>query len=104
MSNYFTLPDEQSLILLISTIVFYAYYRLLLRLWLKAYWGGLHLTHQHLLVMRRLRMPLDRLLTELVAAHHSGEPAQQILDILVKSAESGIALTTEQAEVIRRET
>ncbi len=102
MWNFITLPDGHSLILLISTIAFYAYYRLLLRYWLKGYWGGLRLSHRDIIAMRRLSMPLEELLTELVKAQHNGDEAQQVLDVILKSARNGIALNIEEADRQRR--
>jgi hypothetical protein len=102
MSNYFTIPKGPELILLITAIVAYVYYRLILRHWLRAYWGGLRLTQRDIQVMRRLRMPLEELLAELVTAQQNGQETQPLLDMILESAAGGIALTIEDAKLKRR--
>lgn len=95
--SYITLPDLPSLILLISTIAFYVYYRILLRYWLRAYWSGLVLSHLDILILRRHNVPLEATLSDLVKAKHDGEEAQRMLDVILTSAENGDILTIQEA-------
>lgn len=93
----FTTPDLPSLILLIGTVAFFVYYQLLLRHLLKAYWAGIQLSHWQIMTLRRLGVPLESTMTDLLRAHNDGHDAQKLFDRIYQSAISGQILTVEEA-------
>lgn len=94
---FFTTPDFPSLMLLLSTIGFFIYYRFLLRHWLKAYWAGIQLSQWQVVTLRRLGVPLESTMTELLRAHHDGHDAQKLFDRIYQAAVSGQILSVEEA-------